>query len=263
MDEKSLFLWLNTLPKINFLWGWVNQFAFCTLQLLSVHIVTWKNKIGFSLQVWTKKGSSEKGRGQNSKLPPRFAKKQQQAAAAAAQQAQAQAQAQAQPPCPAQSPAQPQAPVPSPSQAAAGTASTDYTVSGKVLQSTQPHNGLAAELWDSKVPPTAVLNDISKKCKCWLLDLGWGQASIVFRESWLPAGSLVVFLPAGGFCITKCSIVTSKKRLLQYNISQYFMLLCSSFTRNEQLSLPWVGCFVRLGHYSRHDNCPAWKQLNR
>lgn len=152
-------------------------FAFCTLQLLSVHIVTWKNKIGFSLQVWTKKGSSEKGRGQNSKLPPRFAKKQQQAAAAAAQQAQAQ------PPCPAQSPAQPQAPVPAQSQASGGTASTDYTVSGKVLQNNQPHNSLGAELWDNKVPPTAVLNDISKKCECWFVDLGWGEASIVFRES--------------------------------------------------------------------------------
>lgn len=145
--------------------------------------ICWKNKIYFSLQVWTKKGSSEKGRGQNSKLPPRFAKKQQQAAAAAAQQAQAQAQAQAQPPCPAQSPAQPQAPVAAQSQAAGGTASTDYTVSGKVLQNTQPHNGLGAELWDNKVPPTAVLNDISKKCKCCLLGWRWGQASMVFIEN--------------------------------------------------------------------------------
>lgn len=119
------------------------------------------------LQVWTKKGSSEKGRGQNSKLPPRFAKKQQQqAAAAAAQQAQAQAQAQAQSPCAAQTPGQPQASVQPQNQAAGGTAaSTEYTVSGKVLQNTQAHNGLGTELWENKVPATAVLNDISKKCK--------------------------------------------------------------------------------------------------
>lgn len=139
--------------------------------------VSCKNKIGFCLQVWTKKGSSEKGRGQNSKLPPRFAKKQQQqAAAAAAQQAQAQAQAQAQPPCTTQAPGQPQVSVQTQSQAAGGTASTEYTVSAKVLQNTQAHNGLGAELWDNKVPSTAVLNDISKKCKWCLLALGQGQA---------------------------------------------------------------------------------------
>lgn len=114
------------------------------------------------MQVWTKKGSSEKGRGQNSKLPPRFAKKQQQAAAAAAQQAQAQAQT----PCTAQTAGQPPASVQPQNQAAGGaTASTEFTVSGKVLQNTQAHNGLGTELWENKVPPTAVLNDISKKRK--------------------------------------------------------------------------------------------------
>lgn len=51
-------------------------------------------------------------------------------------------------------------------QAAGGaTASTEFTVSGKVLQNTQAHNGLGTELWENKVPPTAVLNDISKKRK--------------------------------------------------------------------------------------------------
>lgn len=114
------------------------------------------------MQVWTKKGSSEKGRGQNSKLPPRFAKKQQQAAAAAAQQAQAQAQT----PCTAQTAGQPPASVQPQNQAAGGaTASTEFTVSGKVLQNTQAHSGLGTELWENKVPPTAVLNDISKKRK--------------------------------------------------------------------------------------------------
>lgn len=145
---------------------------------LSIQTVSCKNNIGFRLQVWTKKGSSEKGRGQNSKLPPRFAKKQQQQAAAAAAQ---QAQAQAQPPCTTQTPGQPQASVQSQNQAAGGTASTEYTVSGKVLQNTQAHNGLGTELWENKVPPTAVLNDISKKCKWFLLDLGRG-ASTVVRE---------------------------------------------------------------------------------
>lgn len=152
------------------------------VQLVSIQTISCKNKIGFCLQVWTKKGSSEKGRGQNSKLPPRFAKKQQQqAAAAAAQQAQAQAQAQAQPPCTAQTPGQPQASVQTQNQAAGGTATTEYTVSGKVLQNTQAHNGLGTELWENKVPPTAVLNDISKKCKWCLLDMGRG-AAIVVRE---------------------------------------------------------------------------------
>ena len=133
---------------------------------LSILTISCNSKIGFHLQVWTKKGSSEKGRGQNSKLPPRFAKKQQQqAAAAAAQQAQAQAQAQAQPSCTTQTPGQPQASVQPQNQAAGGTASTEYTVSGKVLQNTQAHNGLGTELWENKVPSTAVLNDISKKCK--------------------------------------------------------------------------------------------------
>lgn len=149
---------------------------------LSTQTVIYKSKIGFCLQVWTKKGSSEKGRGQNSKLPPRFAKKQQQqAAAAAAQQAQTQPQAQVQPPGPTQTPGQPQTAAQPPNQAAGGTASAEYTASGKILQNTQANNGLGAELWENKVPPTAVLNDISKKCKWCLLDLGLGM-SVIVRE---------------------------------------------------------------------------------
>ncbi|XP_015279331.1 PREDICTED: protein PRRC2C [Gekko japonicus] len=119
-----------------------------------------------TVQVWTKKSSNEKGRGPNSKLPPRFAKKQQQAtaaaAAAAAQQVQAQAvqlplQCISQIPSP-QVAVQPQAPT-----TCAVSSSTEYTTTSKNLQNTPSHNAVGSELWDNKVPPTAVLNDISKK----------------------------------------------------------------------------------------------------
>ncbi|XP_049632338.1 protein PRRC2C isoform X3 [Suncus etruscus] len=40
---------------------------------------------------------------------------------------------------------------------------TDFGASGKPLQAPQSHSTLAAELWDNKVAPPAVLNDISKK----------------------------------------------------------------------------------------------------
>ncbi|XP_016044639.2 protein PRRC2C isoform X3 [Erinaceus europaeus] len=41
--------------------------------------------------------------------------------------------------------------------------STDYVGAGKPLQTSQSHGTLTAEIWDNKVPPPAVLNDISKK----------------------------------------------------------------------------------------------------
>uniref|UniRef100_A0A8C4MJU3 Proline rich coiled-coil 2C n=1 Tax=Equus asinus asinus TaxID=83772 RepID=A0A8C4MJU3_EQUAS len=41
--------------------------------------------------------------------------------------------------------------------------STDYVATGKSIQTSQSHGTLTTELWDNKVAPTAVLNDISKK----------------------------------------------------------------------------------------------------
>ncbi|XP_058935432.1 protein PRRC2C isoform X14 [Kogia breviceps] len=40
---------------------------------------------------------------------------------------------------------------------------TDYVATGKPIQTPQSHGTLTTELWDSKVAPPAVLNDISKK----------------------------------------------------------------------------------------------------
>ncbi|XP_062833853.1 protein PRRC2C isoform X7 [Anolis carolinensis] len=119
-----------------------------------------------TVQVWTKKSSNEKGRCSNSKLPPRFAKKQQQAAAAAAAAAQqVQAQPQPQPQIPLQCVSQvpsPQATVQPQTQATCPVSnSTEYTAISKSLQDTSSHVG--TELWDNKVPATTVLGDISKK----------------------------------------------------------------------------------------------------
>ncbi|XP_060252070.1 protein PRRC2C isoform X15 [Ovis aries] len=41
---------------------------------------------------------------------------------------------------------------------------TDYVATGKPIQTSQSHGTLTAELWENKVAPPAVLNDISKKC---------------------------------------------------------------------------------------------------
>uniref|UniRef100_A0A6J0U2X4 Protein PRRC2C isoform X3 n=1 Tax=Pogona vitticeps TaxID=103695 RepID=A0A6J0U2X4_9SAUR len=117
-----------------------------------------------TVQVWTKKSSNEKGRCSNSKLPPRFAKKQQQATAAAAAAAAQQAQAQPQIPLQCvphipstQTSVQPQA------QTTCLVNSAEYTATSKNLQNAPSHNSVGTELWDNKVPPTAVLSDISKK----------------------------------------------------------------------------------------------------
>ncbi|KAI4563067.1 hypothetical protein MJT46_010676 [Ovis ammon polii x Ovis aries] len=40
---------------------------------------------------------------------------------------------------------------------------TDYVATGKPIQNSQSHGTLTAELWENKVAPPAVLNDISKK----------------------------------------------------------------------------------------------------
>ncbi|XP_010850302.1 PREDICTED: protein PRRC2C isoform X9 [Bison bison bison] len=40
---------------------------------------------------------------------------------------------------------------------------TDYVATGKPIQTSQSHGTLTAELWENKVAPPAVLNDISKK----------------------------------------------------------------------------------------------------
>ncbi|XP_029474529.1 protein PRRC2C isoform X4 [Rhinatrema bivittatum] len=112
-----------------------------------------------SVQGWNKKGSSEKGRGQNSKLPPRFAKKQQQQQAAAQQ---AQAQIPSQPS--AQTPSQPQPqPQPQPVPTAVTSSSTEYSGTSKALQTPPPQSSLGTELWENKMAPPAVLSDISKK----------------------------------------------------------------------------------------------------
>ncbi|KAJ6653870.1 hypothetical protein lerEdw1_008618 [Lerista edwardsae] len=117
-----------------------------------------------TVQVWTKKSSNEKGRGPNSKLPPRFAKKQQQATAAAvAQQVQAQSQPHHPSHCAPQIPS-PQASVQPQTQATCTTNnSTENSATSKALQITSSHNAVGTELWDNKVQSTAVLNDVSKK----------------------------------------------------------------------------------------------------
>ncbi|XP_064415977.1 protein PRRC2C isoform X4 [Latimeria chalumnae] len=122
------------------------------------------------VQNWNKKSTNEKGRGQNPKLPPRFAKKQQQAA----QQAQAQSPAQilSQPQSlvqqqSSQSPSQTQAPVQTQTQVQGGGIatpnSTEYTATGKVLPTTQAHSTLGTEIWENKMATSTVLTDITKK----------------------------------------------------------------------------------------------------
>uniref|UniRef100_A0A8C5WWB5 Proline rich coiled-coil 2C n=1 Tax=Laticauda laticaudata TaxID=8630 RepID=A0A8C5WWB5_LATLA len=121
-----------------------------------------------TVQVWTKKNSNEKGRCTNSKLPPRFAKKQQQATAAAAAAAAAAAQqGQAQPQVPLQGVSQIPSPQTSVQAQTPATCAlnicTDYAGTSKTLQNAASHNAVGIEFWDNKVPPTSVLNDISKK----------------------------------------------------------------------------------------------------
>ncbi|KAJ1172161.1 hypothetical protein NDU88_004011 [Pleurodeles waltl] len=102
------------------------------------------------VQVWNKKSSNEKGRGQSAKLPPRFVKKQQQASQDLS-------------PPPHQGHSQPQV-----SQSALSSQqpppsnSTDYPVNSKIVP-TQAHSTLGTEVWENKMTTATVLNDLPKK----------------------------------------------------------------------------------------------------
>ncbi|KAM9326881.1 LOW QUALITY PROTEIN: protein PRRC2C [Gastrophryne carolinensis] len=110
--------------------------------------------------VWNKKGSGEKGRGQNSKLPPRFVKKQQQAAALQAQAPSFSAPQSLPQAAPVSMPSsQPPVPV----QVPPTTNSSEFSVSVKAPPPPQPANTLGTELWENKMAAPSVLNDLSKK----------------------------------------------------------------------------------------------------
>ncbi|XP_071010388.1 protein PRRC2C-like isoform X1 [Oncorhynchus clarkii lewisi] len=133
-------------------------------------------------QHYGKKGSGEKGRG-GSKLPPRFAKKQQQHQQQPSQQQPQQA-SQPQPQQPSPPPQQPQpllsaTQLPSPSQPAAspqtleGSVATlppapttvDFTSKTPlppVALLTQTHSTLGTELWENKVAGSTILPDVKK-----------------------------------------------------------------------------------------------------
>lgn len=110
--------------------------------------------------VWNKKGSGEKGRGQNSKLPPRFVKKQQQAAAL-----QAQSSALSAPPSitPAVPAAMPSSQPPAPAQTQPTANGADFPGPVKPQLPSQPPSALGTELWENKMSAPSVLNDLSKK----------------------------------------------------------------------------------------------------
>ncbi|XP_053324554.1 protein PRRC2C isoform X2 [Spea bombifrons] len=111
--------------------------------------------------VWSKKGSGEKGRGQNSKLPPRFVKKQQQQAAAAALQVQSSTLST---PLVTQAPAasQPQTVQPQ-TTANAPTNGAEFPGPVKAPPASQPPNALGTDLWENKMAAPNVLNDLTKK----------------------------------------------------------------------------------------------------
>ncbi|XP_069497352.1 protein PRRC2C isoform X3 [Ambystoma mexicanum] len=105
-----------------------------------------------SIQVWNKKGTNEKGRGQSSKLPPRFVKKQQQAALD-----------QSPPTPPPQVPVLPQSSqLPTMTQPPVSANSSEYLVSNKTLP-TQVPNTLGTEVWENKMVTPPCLNDLPKK----------------------------------------------------------------------------------------------------
>ncbi|KAM3914368.1 protein PRRC2C isoform 2-T2 [Leptodactylus fuscus] len=114
-----------------------------------------------TVQVWNKKGSGEKGRGQNSKLPPRFVKKQQQQAAALqAQSSGLNAPQSITPVVPAAMPPnQPPAPV----QTQPSTNGSEFSGPVKPQPPSQPPSALGTELWENKMAAPSVLNDLSKK----------------------------------------------------------------------------------------------------
>ncbi|XP_051866934.1 protein PRRC2C isoform X4 [Pristis pectinata] len=131
------------------------------------------------VQNWNKKNSNEKGRGQNSKLPPRFAKKQQQAAQQAQAQTSTSIQSQAQPQQqavvsttdPVQDSAQ--GPTVTPNETSisvqeqlkvqGGTCTSGNNTECSLSAPTETHSTLEAELWDNQVNSSAVLSDITTK----------------------------------------------------------------------------------------------------
>lgn len=113
--------------------------------------------------MWNKKGSGEKGRGQNSKLPPRFVKKQQQQAAAL----QAQSTGLSAQGLPQTVPVSlPSGQPPLPVQSQPTTNGSDFPGSVKVPPPSQPSASLGTELWENKMAAPSVLNDLSKKREC-------------------------------------------------------------------------------------------------
>lgn len=130
-----------------------------------------------ALQNWSKKGSGEKGRGGGgSKLPPRFAKKQQQQGMSAGQQQQPSAPApqsqsvlQQPQPQPAISVSQHNLPASnqstSPPQPLEGAVAPLAPASVDFSAKSQTHNTLGTELWENKVAGSTVLSDVKKR-KC-------------------------------------------------------------------------------------------------
>lgn len=113
--------------------------------------------------VWNKKGSGEKGRGQNSKLPPRFVKKQQQQQQAAALQAQSSGLTAPPSITPAVPAAMPASQPPAAVQTQPTTNGSDFSGPVKPQPPSQPPSALGTELWESKMAAPSVLNDLSKK----------------------------------------------------------------------------------------------------
>ncbi|XP_075689419.1 protein PRRC2C isoform X2 [Rhinoderma darwinii] len=111
--------------------------------------------------VWNKKGSGEKGRGQNSKLPPRFVKKQQQQAAAL--QAQSSGLTTPQSVTQAVTTAMPSSQPPVPVQTQPTTNGSEFSAPVKPQPPSQPPSALGTELWENKMTTPSVLNDLSKK----------------------------------------------------------------------------------------------------
>ncbi|XP_072919665.1 protein PRRC2C isoform X3 [Hemitrygon akajei] len=129
------------------------------------------------VQNWNKKNSNEKGRGQNSKLPPRFAKKQQQAAQQTQAQAPASVQPQAQPQQQpvvsttdsvqdsAQGPSSVETPVsvPEQSKVQGGSCTSGNNSECSLSAPAQTHSTLDTELWDNQISSSGVLSDITTK----------------------------------------------------------------------------------------------------
>ncbi|XP_038650870.1 protein PRRC2C isoform X2 [Scyliorhinus canicula] len=141
------------------------------------------------VQNWNKKNVNEKGRGQSSKLPPRFAKKQQQAAQQAQVQTPTSVQSQVQPqqqagtltsatvatqdpaqipvPAPTTSPVEDPIAVQEPSKVQGGSGASENNAecsdSGTAMAPSQTHSTSEAELWDNKMSSSAVLSDITTK----------------------------------------------------------------------------------------------------